>query len=106
MSKKRIETLKLFWIEAFLAVHEHGSFEKAGTALACDQSTITRSVTNLEGWLRSPLFNDDIPRALTQYGFNFIPTAKEVVRLLITARPTLLSHTPPRPPISAQGIMP
>lgn len=86
MSSKRRPTLRLVWLESFIVAAEHLSVTKAAKALGGKQSTISRDLIDLEGWLGRALFTGDIPKVLTPYGESFLPTAMEVVRVLQEAR--------------------
>lgn len=82
MSKKRLDSVELSWLESFVAAAEHGSFTAAGKALGVAQSTISRHVHSLERWLRTPLVIGDIPYELTEKGETFLEKAKLVIMVL------------------------
>jgi DNA-binding transcriptional LysR family regulator len=82
-------TLRLSWIESFLAVIDSGGVEaRAAEALGISASTVNRDIGALDAWLGWVTFNGDFPRELTQDGRNFEDTAREVRRLLTEARAT------------------
>lgn len=51
MSSLRVETLRLCWLEAFIAVEEEESISGAARQLGVDQSTVSRYMQALEKWL-------------------------------------------------------
>ena len=74
MSKKRMNKLKVVWLETYLAVIKHGTVEKAGLSLGCHHTTVSRNMKKLENWLGiSPL---------SEIGLKFEPVAREIVDLL------------------------
>ena len=74
MSKKRMNKLKVVWLETFLAVIEHKTVKKAGFSLGCHQTTVSRNMKFLEKWLGiSPL---------SETGLKFEPVARQIVELL------------------------
>lgn len=90
MSSRRIGSLRLVWLEAFLAVVDHQSYTKAGEALGLKQSTMTRYVAQLEKWLGPPLVASGTTE-LTTHGERFVPVAKNVVSALHDAREAVRS---------------
>ena len=82
MSRKRMDDFRLIWLRSFLAVVEHNSFSAAGKALACDQSTISRHVDDLEFWLGGDLFQFTMPVILSDFGMTFKDDAAHVVNML------------------------
>ena len=82
MSRKRMDDFRLIWLKSFLAVVEHNSFSAAGKALACDQSTISRHVDDLEFWLGGDLFQFTVPVILSDFGMIFKDDAAQVVKML------------------------
>lgn len=86
MSARRIETVRLAWIEAFLMVAECESQSEAARRLECNQSTISRYMRELQSWLRRPLFDSIEPLRLSADGKRFRDTAKTVVELLEASR--------------------
>lgn len=55
MSSLRVETLRLCWLEAFIAVAEEESISGAARVLGIDQSTVSRYMQALEKWLGKKL---------------------------------------------------
>ncbi|WP_374414903.1 LysR family transcriptional regulator [Novosphingobium colocasiae] len=74
------------WLEAFLAVVEHGSHNEAAKRTGCSQSTISRYLFELQDWLRRPLFVSNYLGELTDDGIAFRETAQKVVALLEESR--------------------
>lgn len=89
MSDRRIESVRLAWIEAFVAVAEYQSFSLAARHLKCHQSTVSRYVDQLQGWLRRQLIATYTPTTLTEDGEKFGHVAMEVIRLLDESRAPL-----------------
>lgn len=86
MSAKRIESLRLIWIEAFLWVYRGASVGDAARALGCNQSNVSRYIAQLEDWLGKELFVSFAPTTTTEHGEEFAPIAREVVKLLYAGR--------------------
>lgn len=96
MSNKRVATVRLVELEAFIAVVEEGGYTAAAKALGVDQSTVSRYLTNLEKWAQVPLLTMDVPPDLTAQGEQFLPVAREVVTMLRETRESLHKmHTVP-----------
>ena len=105
MSARRIETLRLIQLEAFLAVAAEGSYSAGARLIGIDQSSATRYVQQLEVWLKKPLLTDDTPFALTAQGDAFVEVALSVVRQLQDFRAKLPGENVPLPPpISPRDI--
>jgi len=105
LSDRRISSVRLIWLEAYIAVYDLGSFTDAGKALGVDQSTVTRYVRQLEHWLRKLLILDgSLPPFFTDDGKDFVDTAREIVRLMQDSRARLPARTPKRK-ISAHHIV-
>jgi DNA-binding transcriptional LysR family regulator len=80
-------TLRLCWLESFLAVVDNGGVEaRAAEKLGFNASTVNRDIADLDSWLGLVTFNGELPRELTQDGLSFERTAREVVELLTKAR--------------------
>ena len=86
MGRKAEESLRLIWIETFLAVHDHGSFSKAAKHLNLSQPTVSRHVQAIHLWLRSPPFSSAVPVTLSAEGEAFVPIARQVCELLQRSR--------------------
>ena len=86
--------LRLIWLEAFLAVHKHGTFSDAAKSLGIHQSSVTRYMKALSTWLRSPLFSAFEPITLTDKGEAFVPVAQEVYDALQRIRDPLPAERP------------
>ena len=59
MSSLRIETMRLCWLEAFIAVADAENISAAARDLAMDQSTVSRFLQALEKWLGKKLIEPD-----------------------------------------------
>lgn len=55
MSSLRVETLRLCWLETFVAVEEAENISEAARELGVDQSTVSRYMQSLEKWLGKKL---------------------------------------------------
>ena len=82
MSKKRMNGLKVVWLESFLAVIEHQTLEKAGHSLGCTHGTISRHIKYLDKWLGVNPFSQKTPYKLSDTGAEFEPVARQIVELL------------------------
>lgn len=103
MSGKRMGTLRLIWLEAFVEVVDRGSYTDAANAIGCDQGSITRYIAQLGEWLGPPLTHTGTAE-LTSAGERLLPTAREVVRLLGEARVQNRSVRPSPTPVSAKDL--
>ncbi len=86
MSDYRVDTLRLAWLQAFIAVVETNSFSKAARRLKWSQPTVSRYVKELSVWLDKPLFASSTPSSITSDGLEFVETARTVVAMLQQAR--------------------
>lgn len=101
MSDRRIRTLRISWLEAFIAVARLQNYSEAARQLECDQSTVSRYLIRLQSWMRKELVTGYVPTVLTPEGEEFLPKAEEICRLLRESRgpdPAL------RPKIDAKSI--
>jgi DNA-binding transcriptional LysR family regulator len=79
----RIDALGL---EAFVAIAEHGSFQKAADALFITQTALTRRLQNFEGLLGVKLVERTTRSvALSQIGREFLPQARRSMSELSSA---------------------
>jgi DNA-binding transcriptional LysR family regulator len=101
MSDHRIRSLRICWLEAFVAVAQLKNYSEASRRMECDQSTISRYIIHLQHWLRKQLLTGYVPTILTEDGEEFLPKAIEICRLLRESRSPV---QPPRPKISAKYI--
>lgn len=100
------KTLRLCWIESFLAVIDEGGVEaRAAEAIGLSASTVNRDVADLESWYEMVLFNGGFPRELTQDGRNFQNTARQVVRLLTEARRIPTTQAEPGPALVSASVI-
>jgi DNA-binding MarR family transcriptional regulator len=95
MSSLRIDTLRLCWLEAFVAVAEAENISQAARDLGIDQTTVSRQLKSLEKWLGKPLFNVGIAHdpedarvsvGSTEEGLQFFEVAEMVIEALQGAR--------------------
>lgn len=83
--------MKLFWLDAFIAVAEQESFTDAAQTIGKDQGSVSRYVNHLALWLGKTLIESYSPVKLTPDGKAFLPIARQVLALLSAAR----NHAPP-----------
>lgn len=70
-------------VQAFVAIADHGGFQKAGTALHVTQTAITQRLRNLEAFLGVTLVERTTRSvALTTIGQNFLPQARRLLQEL------------------------
>lgn len=77
--------MRLEQVEAFLAVVETGSFQKAARLCRVTQSTVSRQVQALETELGLPLLHRQATATLTVAGDRFLPHASRICREWKTA---------------------
>jgi DNA-binding transcriptional LysR family regulator len=65
-------------LQAFLAIAETGSFQKAARKCGVTQSTISRQIQSLESDLGLPLFHRTAQAKLTLAGERFLPRARKI----------------------------
>jgi DNA-binding transcriptional LysR family regulator len=70
--------MRLEQVQAFLAVAETGSFQKAAKHCAVTQSTISRQIQSLEDAVGTALFHRTHQSKLTVAGDRFLPHAKKI----------------------------
>ncbi len=86
MSARRIKSLSMKWLLAFVETVEHQSQVAAADALGCNQSTVSRYLNELEEWFTEPLFSDRARYQLTDSGKRFLHDAKNVIAILSDGR--------------------
>lgn len=86
MVQRRMNGLKIVWLETFLAVAEHQDFQVAAKVLGCDRSTVSRHIDELHSWLGANPISAHSPVRLSVAGAKFHPVAKQVVDLLNGSR--------------------
>lgn len=88
MSSLRVGTLRLCWLEAFVAVASAENISEAARSLSIDQSTVSRHLQALEKWLDKKLIepgkivDPDDPRVsigITEAGRDFHDVAERVI---------------------------
>lgn len=82
MSSKRMNTLKVVWLETFLAVIEHKTYTDTAIALHCNHGTVSRHIDKLEEWLGLSPFSQTGPIKLNAAGEKLEPVARKIVALL------------------------
>lgn len=82
----RQDSIRLVCIEAFVRVVNACTFVGASRSLGVDEATIRRDIKELETWLSKKLFIRGRKLSLTPHGERFLPDAKQIVELMITAR--------------------
>lgn len=97
MSERRIDTFRLIWLEAFLAVAETESFTEAGKVMGCNQSSVTRYVRRLERWFGFTAFVRRYPAKLSEEGEAFVETARNIRDSIRDSRTPQAIDTIPRP---------
>ena len=65
-------------LQAFLAIADTGSFQKAARTCGVTQSTISRQIQSLEADLGLPLFHRTAQAKLTLAGERFLPRARKI----------------------------
>lgn len=95
MSSLRVESPRLCWIEAFVAVAETENISGAAKEMGLTQPTVSRYLQHLEHWLGKDLIkvggvhDPDDPRvsvALTEDGIQFYPIAEKAISSLVDFR--------------------
>lgn len=97
MPEYRVETLRLAWLETFLASVDCGTQELAAERLGVSQPTIGNHIRSLEKWLGHKLFSPGSPRRLTSRGSQFVSIAKDVSKLIRESRHARAIATDPKP---------
>lgn len=102
MAKRPRDSLRLCWLESFLAIIDNGGVEvRAAEMLGISAPQVNRDVARLEGWLHRLVFLGGTPKELTQFGEGFAATARNVVSSLNAARADLNAPQPsPKPAYS------
>src|SRR6218665_3431145 len=94
MSDKRINTVRLIWLEAFVAVVKEGTYKDAGKSLDVDPTVIMKYIKKLEKWLSRTLviyFNGSL--IVTSDGNEFAHKAETIIDIMYTSRDFLLDST-------------
>jgi molybdenum-dependent DNA-binding transcriptional regulator ModE len=95
MSSLRIDTLRLCWLEAFVAVADVDNISQAARNLGVNQTTVTRYVQSLEKWVGKTLLNTGgahdpedarVSIGFTEEGLQFFEVAEMVIEALQGAR--------------------
>lgn len=89
MSSLRVASLRLCWLEAFIAVAEAENISEAARSLRIDQSTVSRYMQALEKWVGKKLIevgrisdpqDPGVSIGLTEAGREFFAIAEGVVQ--------------------------
>lgn len=76
------DSLRLIWIEAFMAAALYGDYTEAGKWLSLSPTTVRRRMEQLEIWLHLVLITDDVPFEVTEDGYDFVLVAARVIELI------------------------
>lgn len=79
MSSDRNESVRLIWLEAFVAVAEAGTYAAAARELRTSPETLSRYIDQLELWLWRRLRENTGSIELTAIGLDFLQVAKEAI---------------------------
>lgn len=91
--------MEIKWLEDFVTLAETSSFSRAAEIRNVTQSAFSRRIKQLETWLGAPLMSRaTMPAELTPAGRNFLPMARDSIRMFYSVRETL------RPP-AEQGLV-
>lgn len=78
----RVQSLRLVWLEALLAVKNHGSQAEAGRRLGLTHAMIGRYLRQLEDWYDRPVFADESDQLLNPEGERLAAVAEVALRIL------------------------
>jgi DNA-binding transcriptional LysR family regulator len=78
--------MRIEQLQAFLAVAETGSFQKAARQCGISQSTISRQIQSLEADIGTELFHRTASAKLTQAGDRLLPHAKKIFQEWTSAK--------------------
>lgn len=91
--------MEIKWLEDFVTLAETSSFSRAAEIRNVTQSAFSRRIKQLETWLGAPLMSRaTMPAEMTPAGRNFLPMARDAIRMFYSVRETL------RPP-AEQGLV-
>lgn len=79
---KRIESVRIVWLQAAIEVAELKSRTEAAKRIGCTQPMIGRYLGHLEAWFGSPIFVSVTDATLTEEGERLIAIARQVLQLL------------------------
>jgi DNA-binding transcriptional LysR family regulator len=97
MSEKRVNSPRLCWLEAFVAVIDSGGVEvHAAEKLGWSASTVNRYIGSLEAWLSRILFDGNVPKAPNDFGVKFEVTARAIIKAMHGAQ-----HIPTEQPVDS-----
>ena len=87
MSNKRMDSIRLIWLEAFVALEKHRSYKLAGDELQIDATLVKRYVDGLEGWLfKALVYRCGKAIKITPDGKKFLAKATTIIDTLYGSR--------------------
>ncbi|NYT40778.1 LysR family transcriptional regulator [Sphingomonas sp. R-74633] len=94
----KLVPFRLAWVQTFLAVRNEGSFSAAARVIGCDQSSVSRSIDQLNTFLGGKLFDGHTPPKPTALGLAFEAKAVELMDWASACRKLKdLEAAPPQP---------
>ena len=82
-----MDSVRLIWLEAFVALEKHRSYKAAGDELEIDATLVKRYVGALEAWLYKALvYRHDNRLKITPDGIKFLPKAINIIDTLNGSR--------------------
>lgn len=92
MSDKRISTVRLIWLEAFVEVARCRTYKEAGEKLKLDPTVIKKYILSLETWLQKTLhYRWEEKIQISEDGEEFLPKAKTIIELLDSSRDFMIT---------------
>lgn len=103
-SGTELHAFRVEWLSTYLRVIECDCIEaRAAEELKVNAGTVNRHIGKLETWLQRPLFTNDYPKQLTQFGKVFENTAQALLKELEKAQ-QLPSQPQSKKPVSVADI--
>ena len=92
MSDKRVSSVRLIWLEAFVELARCRTYKEAGESLELDPTVIKKYVLSLENWLQKMLhYRHDDKITITEGGEEFLPKAKTIIDLMNNSREFMIT---------------
>ena len=92
MSAKRVSTVRLIWLEAFVHAAESGTYKDAGERLGLDPTVVKKYISALENWLDSKLVETGSKKVILKpNGRTFLNSSKIVIQLLYKSKKSSIS---------------
>jgi DNA-binding transcriptional LysR family regulator len=89
-----VSSVRLIWLESFVEVARHGTYNEAGSKLKLDPTVIKRNIVQLEQWLGKSLVYKSTPNPkITTDGEEFLPKATTIIDLLYTSRDFMIDSS-------------